>query len=582
MPVSIDREAEPPPMQADYSTRREDDVSTSRRATPLARRLARERGIDIWPSKAQAPRAAFRAPMSSARASRTKARRRSPVARRARRLRARRSIANGCDRVRAAPLVLLHGFGADLNAWRFFLADRAARLPGARHRSAGPWRIGREARRRASTRWSAEVAETLHAEGPGAIHLAGHSLGGAVAAALAGTSASRRALSSSLHPPGSARTSTAASSRAFSARAERCRTRALRRRARESILPCSALPSSRRRCGSDEHLDGALEELAAVLFPDATQAFSVRSVFDGLVDSVENRPRREGIASFRRGTRRASRRVAIHQFSGARPYAAFRGARRRRARSCASSCDRLVEQAIAIASRRPRVRAALPSRPDRDREAEVVAIGRIGKGPGLASRECVARSASGGERVEEIVGRGATRRHAFEHVPRAGRPQGGCGCRSCKPCGFGRPFDLLRMRERTLSVEPPEGELGMSLEDALRPGRIETGAVRAQQRSISLIFGEDHEGLLRHLARRLGGRGRAGAARCVIATPRPRRATEWRRRRSVARREAAGSAAPARVLAAPMRAGRPIGMSTATIEGGSAAIEDGVEARHGS
>src|SRR4029077_9093940 len=31
-----------------------------------------------------------------------------------------------------------------------------------------------------------------------------------------------------------------------------------------------------------ERLDGALEELAAVLFPDATQAFSIRSVFDGL------------------------------------------------------------------------------------------------------------------------------------------------------------------------------------------------------------------------------------------------------------------------------------------------------------
>jgi pimeloyl-ACP methyl ester carboxylesterase len=32
-----------------------------------------------------------------------------------------------------------------------------------------------------------------------------------------------------------------------------------------------------------EHLDGAaLQELASVLFPDATQAFSIRSVFDGL------------------------------------------------------------------------------------------------------------------------------------------------------------------------------------------------------------------------------------------------------------------------------------------------------------
>jgi pyruvate dehydrogenase E2 component (dihydrolipoamide acetyltransferase) len=128
----------------------------------------------------------------------------------------------------------------------------------------------------------AEVAETLHAESPGALHLAGHSLGGAVAAALS-RHARVQARSLFLIAPaglgpeinggfisGFPRAKSAAELEPFVA--------ALMND--PSVLGPSFIKATLRQ---REHLDGALEELAAVLFPGATQAFSIRSVFDGLV-----------------------------------------------------------------------------------------------------------------------------------------------------------------------------------------------------------------------------------------------------------------------------------------------------------
>ena len=281
MPVSIDREAEPPPMQADYSTRREDDVSTSRRATPLARRLARERGIDILALEGSGPKGRVQgADVERARIENEGA---PAIPGRAARAKASRAPLH-CQWLRqgeGAPLILIHGFGADLNAWRFFLA--AARLGSPVLGIDLPGHGGSAARRVSSfDAMVAEVAETLHAESPGALHLAGHSLGGAVAAAL---SRHERVQARSLFliaPAGLGpeinggfisgfpRAKSAAELEPFVA--------ALMND--PSVLGPSFIKATLRQ---REHLDGALEELAAVLFPGATQAFSIRSVFDGLV-----------------------------------------------------------------------------------------------------------------------------------------------------------------------------------------------------------------------------------------------------------------------------------------------------------
>ncbi len=280
MPVSIDREGGPPPMQAPDAIGVGDGASTSRRATPLARRLARERGIDILALEGSGPKGRVQgadieqarvknegAPAMPARAAREKA---SPAPLH------RQWLRQG----EGPPLVLIHGFGADLNAWRFFLAS--ARLGSSVLGIDLPGHGGSAARRVSSfDAMVAEVAETLHAECPGALHLAGHSLGGAVAAALSRHERVEARTLFLISPAGIGldingdfildfpRAKSAVELEPFVAALVND----------PSVLGPSFIKATLRQ---REHLDGALEELAAVLFPDATQAFSIRSVFDNL------------------------------------------------------------------------------------------------------------------------------------------------------------------------------------------------------------------------------------------------------------------------------------------------------------
>jgi pimeloyl-ACP methyl ester carboxylesterase len=280
IPASIDREAGPPPMQALDAIGVEDGASVSRRATPLARRLARERGIDILALEGSGPRGrlqgvdvekaridaggALVVPEHAARAKTS----RGPL------------HSQWLRQGEGPPLVLIHGFGADLNAWRFFLA--AARLGSPVLGIDLPGHGGSAARRVSSfNAMVAEVAETLHAESPGALHLAGHSLGGAVAAALSRHEDVEAHTLFLIAPAGLGldingdfilgfpRAKSAVELERFIA--------ALVNDA--SVLGPSFIKATLRQ---RNELDGALEELAAVLFPDATQAFSIRSVFDGL------------------------------------------------------------------------------------------------------------------------------------------------------------------------------------------------------------------------------------------------------------------------------------------------------------
>jgi pimeloyl-ACP methyl ester carboxylesterase len=144
--------------------------ATRPRATPAARRVARERGLRLESVSGSGPhgrvqRRDIDAPTTAASA-----------AANVHRL--------WLQRGEGAPIVFLHGFGADLNGWRPVhrllpetLPALAIDLPGH-----GLTPLGEDA----SFEALVEAARAaLAAEGVGAAHLVGHSLGGAVAAVLA-------------------------------------------------------------------------------------------------------------------------------------------------------------------------------------------------------------------------------------------------------------------------------------------------------------------------------------------------------------------------------------------------------------
>ena len=140
------------------------------RATPAARRLARERGLRLESLNGSGPLGRIQARDVERRSADQ------PSASNVHRL----WLARG----QGAPVVFLHGFGADLNGWRpvhRLLSETqpalAIDLPGH-----GLSPLGEEASFEALVEAARAV---LIEEGVGAAHLVGHSLGGAVAAALA-------------------------------------------------------------------------------------------------------------------------------------------------------------------------------------------------------------------------------------------------------------------------------------------------------------------------------------------------------------------------------------------------------------
>ena len=140
------------------------------RATPAARRMARERGLRLESVNGSGPHGRIQARDVERRSAAQ------PSASNVHRL----WLARG----QGAPVVFLHGFGADLNGWRpvhRLLPETqpalAIDLPGH-----GLSPLGEEASFEALVEAARAV---LIEEGVSAAHLVGHSLGGAVAAALA-------------------------------------------------------------------------------------------------------------------------------------------------------------------------------------------------------------------------------------------------------------------------------------------------------------------------------------------------------------------------------------------------------------
>jgi pyruvate dehydrogenase E2 component (dihydrolipoamide acetyltransferase) len=244
------------------------------RATPLARRLARERGIDLAELSGSGPKGRIQAADIEALAGGT-ATQAAGVA-----------SAGGLHRQwlrrgEGLPLVLLHGFGGDLNAWRLFLATARPSCP-----VLGidlPGHGGSAARGIAGfDEMVGAVADALMAEGLDAAHLAGHSLGAAAAAALVGRGAVAARSLLLIAPAGLGPDMNGAFIAGF-----------LRARSRASLAPWidelvadpaalgpSFLEATLRQ-RSEPSLAG-LEAAAAVLFPDGTQGFSVRADLERL------------------------------------------------------------------------------------------------------------------------------------------------------------------------------------------------------------------------------------------------------------------------------------------------------------
>lgn len=147
----------------------------SLRATPLARRRARELGVSLSALRGSGPAGRIQRADVEAQAKR-------PVPAPA--------LAGAPVSIRPLregsgdPLLLIHGFGAEIAAWRAFIGRIAAPnpvfaldLPG--HGDSAPVEGGFDA-------VVAAVEDAILAADMARLHLAGHSLGGAVAAALAG------------------------------------------------------------------------------------------------------------------------------------------------------------------------------------------------------------------------------------------------------------------------------------------------------------------------------------------------------------------------------------------------------------
>jgi pimeloyl-ACP methyl ester carboxylesterase len=157
------------------------------RATPLARSLARERGIDLNALTGSGPRGRVIADDVPPRGTVTPAS--TPT----------RVHLHWWQRGSAAPLLLLHGFGADHASWRPLVQQLP---PGQPVLGVDLPNHGKSANQslRSFEELADAVLQRLDQEGVAACHLLGHSMGGAVALAI-GAAQPQRVLSLTLLAP---------------------------------------------------------------------------------------------------------------------------------------------------------------------------------------------------------------------------------------------------------------------------------------------------------------------------------------------------------------------------------------------
>jgi len=175
-----------------------------------------------------------------------------------------------------APIVFVHGFGADLNGWRPLVGRLpdvypalALDLPGH-----GASLLVGEASLAALT---VAVADTLAEEGVAAAHLVGHSLGGAVAAALTAAPGFRALSLALIAPAGLGPEVNGAFVAGFlRARSEASLSPWMRELVADPAALGSALVRTTLRQRETLGLVEAQTRLAEALFPDGAQAIDIR------------------------------------------------------------------------------------------------------------------------------------------------------------------------------------------------------------------------------------------------------------------------------------------------------------------
>ena len=242
-------------------------LSKRLRATPLARREARRLGIDLDLVAGSGPRGrvvsgdlAVRAPGG----------------------------ADGIHRqwlgaATGTPLLFLHGFGADLTGWRPVWAAMDADLRILAIDLPGHGRSACDAPASLAGLVDA-VQGVLNQERISSAHLIGHSLGGAVAMALAETGAIALRSLCLIAPAGLGPEIDGAFLHGFAAaRRPESMTPWLRRLFADPALVTPALVGATLRPRADEARQAYQSELLNALFPDGTQAVWLRHVLDRLL-----------------------------------------------------------------------------------------------------------------------------------------------------------------------------------------------------------------------------------------------------------------------------------------------------------
>jgi pyruvate dehydrogenase E2 component (dihydrolipoamide acetyltransferase) len=235
------------------------------RATPLARRLARQRGIDLATLSGSAARGRIRAQDILFAAG------------------SRREVPSGATATwlregEGVPIVLIHGFGSETASWRPFLAAfdhpgpvLSLDLPG--HGAAVDAVAG------GFDDLVAYAQAQLGLHGVSMAHLVGHSLGGAVATALAAGSALEACSLFLLAPAGlGAEINTDFTKGFASARNEEELRVSMRDLAADASVFSDSFVKATARARADGRLCEAQTRLAPRLFADGKQLFSVRDL----------------------------------------------------------------------------------------------------------------------------------------------------------------------------------------------------------------------------------------------------------------------------------------------------------------
>jgi pyruvate dehydrogenase E2 component (dihydrolipoamide acetyltransferase) len=183
----------------------------------------------------------------------------------------------------ATPVVFIHGFGGDLNSWMFTQPALAEGRRAIAHDLPGHGGADKEVGAGDAEMFAAAVADTLAALGLDRVHLVGHSMGGAIALAVAARRPERVASLTLIATAGLGPEINGAFIDAY-VRAGR------RREAQEALAMLVHDPALVSRGMIEEtlrykRLDGvaaALETIARAWFPDGSQALDLRPALDAL------------------------------------------------------------------------------------------------------------------------------------------------------------------------------------------------------------------------------------------------------------------------------------------------------------